>query len=93
MQIHLILGDPSESVNNFRKAVALDPEFPVTVVQHCYAEYKYAQSIEDNDGANHHLQEFRNILKRFPGNVECLTLYAQVKNATSMRKLILIIFL
>lgn len=65
-------------MNNFRKAVALDPDFPVTVVQHCYAEYKYAASINDTDTMFHYLKEFENILKRFPDNIECLTLYAQV---------------
>lgn len=77
-QIYLILDNPSESVNNFRKAVALDPDFPVTAVQHCYAEYKYASSIQDGKNTYHYLKEFDNILKRFPDNIECITLYAQV---------------
>lgn len=77
-QIHLILENTAESVDNFRKAVALDPDFPVTVVQHCYAEFKYASTIQDTDNIFHYLKEFQKILERFPGNIECLTLYAQV---------------
>ncbi len=80
-QIYLITDNISGSVDNFRKAVALDPDFPVTVVQHNYAEYKFAQMLHKTDDMLHYLNEFKNIISRFPDNVECITLYAQVSFA------------
>ncbi|XKL61484.1 hypothetical protein PGB90_008541 [Kerria lacca] len=77
-QIYLILDNTSESVDNFRKAIALDPEFPITVIQHCYAEYKYAIAERNTENMLHYLKEFKQILKKFPDNIDCITLYAQV---------------
>lgn len=78
LQIYLILDNTSESVDNFRKAIALDPEFPITVIQHCYAEYKYAIAERNTENMLHYLKEFKQILKKFPDNIDCITLYAQV---------------
>lgn len=39
-QIHLLIGNVQGAISHFKKAVQLNPKFPIAVVQKCYTDYR-----------------------------------------------------
>ena len=65
---------------DFRKAVTLQPNFPVAHVQKLYTDYRAASSIGDHNTVNSVLDQFQEAIDKFPKCVETYALYAQVLN-------------
>lgn len=68
----------TEAREDFQKAVALNPKFPIAAVQKCYADYKYAILTQNVDALMKAMEKFREMTEKFPSCVEVYALYAQV---------------
>ena len=68
----------TEAMNDFSKAVNLNPDFPVAYVQKCYTDYRYAFSTRNMDKLEEVMKSFEKATKMFSKCSECYTLYAQV---------------
>lgn len=68
-----------EARNDFQKAVSLNPDFSVAVVQKCYSDYRHAMQSQDMELLMQSMTDFRESLKKFPDCPETYILYAQVK--------------
>lgn len=68
-----------EARNDFKKAVELNPDFSVAVVQKCYSDYRYAMQAHDEPLLRKSMEDFSSAIKRFPNCPETYILYAQVK--------------
>lgn len=77
-QIHLLLDDTVKSREDFQKAVSLNPNFPIAIVQKCYADYRYALMTQEENILKSSLEEFQKCTERFPSCSEAFVLYAQV---------------
>lgn len=68
-----------EARSDFQKAVNLNPNFSVAVVQKCYSDYRHAMQTHNEDLLIQSMQDFRDSLIKFPDCPETYILYAQVK--------------
>lgn len=68
-----------EARSDFQKAVNLNPDFSVAVVQKCYSDYRHAMQSQDVDLLMQSMQDFKDSLIKFPDCPETYILYAQVK--------------
>merc|ERR1711972_466081 len=79
-QVHLLIDQTNQAIVDFRKAVTLQPNFPVAHVQKLYTDYRAASSIGDHNTVNSVLDQFQEAIDKFPKCVETYALYAQVLN-------------
>lgn len=68
----------NEAMDDFKKAVTLNPNFPIAYGQKCYTDYRYAFQTRNVEKMEEVMNEFRKVIERFPKCSECYTLYAQV---------------
>jgi import receptor subunit TOM70 len=76
--VKLLLEDLNQAMEDFKKAVTLNPDFPIAYVQKCYTDFRYAYMSQDMNKVQEVTQQFEEALKRFPNCTEAYTLYAQV---------------
>lgn len=76
-QLFLLLDDMEKCVLEFKKSIKLDPTFEQPAVQLCYANYKIAATQRDITAARECLDEFKQVLKRFPRSSDGHAMYAQ----------------
>lgn len=68
-----------EAREDFQKAVKLNPDFSVAVVQKCYSDYRHAMQSQNVELLMQSMQDFSKALMKFPSCPEAYILYAQVK--------------
>ena len=68
-----------EARSDFQRAVELNPDFPIAVVQKCYTDYRHAMQAQDIGLLMKSLDDFRKAIDQFPGCPETYILFAQVK--------------
>ncbi|CAG9864461.1 unnamed protein product [Phyllotreta striolata] len=78
-QIRLLMDQTDDARKDFSKAVSLNPDFAIAVVQKCYADYRYAMQTKDPGLLVESMQDFRNAIDKFPSYPETYILFAQVK--------------
>lgn len=78
-QVKLLMEKTDEARGDFEKAVKLNPNFSVAVVQKCYSDYRHAVHSQNMELLKQSMEDFRNSLLKFPDCPETYILYAQVK--------------
>ncbi|CAH1996272.1 unnamed protein product [Acanthoscelides obtectus] len=78
-QVKLLMDRTDEARQDFKKAVELNPDFPFSVIQKCYSDYRHAMQSQDAFLLAQAMQDFRNSIERFPSCPETYILFAQVK--------------
>jgi import receptor subunit TOM70 len=68
----------TEALNDFNKAVTVNPNFPIAYVQKCYTDYRYAFSTRNMEKMEEVMKAFQQAIQKFPKCSECYTLFAQV---------------
>ncbi|XP_063725040.1 mitochondrial import receptor subunit TOM70-like [Symsagittifera roscoffensis] len=76
-QLFLLMEDNERCIDEFNKCIKLDPSFDQPAIQLCYANYKVAATQRDLIKANRALEEFKDILKKFPKSSDGHAMYAQ----------------
>jgi import receptor subunit TOM70 len=69
----------TEAMNDFNKAVTVNPNFPIAYVQKCYTDYRYAFSTRNMEKMEEVMKAFQQAIQKFPTCSECYTLFAQVR--------------
>lgn len=77
-QVFMLLDKPAEAMRDFAKAVALNDNFPIALVQKLYTDYRLAVSLGDASKMHSAMQAFEEAIGKFPNCPECYLLYAQV---------------
>lgn len=77
-QIFILLDQLDDALSQFEKAVKITPTHAMAFVQKCYAEYRLACLSQDHLRLFTVMNEFKNIMERFPDCVDCYSLMAQV---------------
>jgi len=67
-----------EATKDFKKAVDLNPGFPIAYVQKLYTDYRKAGLAKNNEEVKNVVNLFEQALERFPKCVETYALFAQV---------------
>lgn len=75
----LLMEKTDDARSDFEKAVELNPNFPIAVVQKCYTDYRHAMQAQDVGVLMKSLQDFREAIIRFPSCPETYILFAQVR--------------
>merc|ERR1712048_1117502 len=70
--------DPLKAKEDFKKAVDLNPEFPVAYVQKLYTDYRKAVQKNDQELVKNVVNLFKQAKEKFPKCVETYALFAQV---------------
>ncbi|XP_066257238.1 mitochondrial import receptor subunit TOM70 [Euwallacea similis] len=78
-QVMLLLEKTEEARHDFQKAVELNPNFPIAVVQKCYTDFRHATQCQDVGLLMSTLKEFREAVEKFPSCPETYILFAQVQ--------------
>lgn len=68
----------NEAADDFKLAVLLNPNYPITAVQKCYTEYRFAVLTKDFNKLQSVMQNFEQLISEHPQCAECYTLFAQV---------------
>jgi import receptor subunit TOM70 len=74
----MLLDQAMEAMSDFAKAVSLNGDFPIALVQKLYTDYRAAVSMSNNELVKASLAAFEDAIQRFPTCPECFLLYAQV---------------
>lgn len=74
----MLLDQASEAISDFAKAVSLNGDFPIALVQKLYTDYRAAVSMSNASKVVAALTAFEDAIRRFPSCPECYLLYAQV---------------
>uniref|UniRef100_T1IZN4 Mitochondrial import receptor subunit TOM70 n=1 Tax=Strigamia maritima TaxID=126957 RepID=T1IZN4_STRMM len=77
-QINLMMDNMQNALQDFSRAVELNPSFPIAYVQKCYADCRNAFLQRNIEGVQKGIDVFEDALKRFPTCVEAYALYGQV---------------
>ncbi|KAL5279699.1 TOMM70A family protein [Megaselia abdita] len=77
-QIYILLDQLDDALNQFEKAVKITPNHAMAFVQKCYAEYRLAYLSQDHLRLFTVMNEFKDVMERFPDCVDCYSLMAQV---------------
>lgn len=67
-----------EARSDFQRAVELNPNFPIAVVQKCYTDYRHAMQSQNAILLTKSLEDFRKSIEKFPSCPETYILFAQV---------------
>lgn len=70
-----------KAVEEFKKAVELNPQFILSSVQCCYAQYLHAKQMSNSLDAEKFLNRLKAFIIKYPDHAESYTLYAQVRNS------------
>jgi len=68
-----------KAVEEFKRAVELNPTFILSNVQCCYAQYLHAKHTSNVLDTEKFLNKLKGFVIKYPDYVESYTLYAQVK--------------
>lgn len=68
-----------KAVEEFKRAVELNPSFILSSVQYCYAKYLHAKQTSNDLAAEKYIRKLKNFIIQYPDHAESYTLYAQVK--------------
>lgn len=74
----MLLEETEQAREDFQKAVSLNSDFPIAIVQKCYADYRYALMTQQEELLRSTLDQFRKCIDKFPTCSEAFVLYAQV---------------
>lgn len=74
----MLLDQATEAMSDFAKAVSLNTEFPIALVQKLYTDYRLAVSLSSASQIASAMTAFEDTIARFPSCPECYLLYAQV---------------
>ena len=77
-QVNLLTEQIEAAANDFKKAVELNPDFPVAYVQKLYTDYRQAMLQNNQEAVNNVINLFQQAKEKFPECVETYALYAQV---------------
>jgi len=77
-QVHLLTEQIDNAADDFKKAVDLNPEFPVAYVQKLYTDYRRAVQKNDQELVKNVINLFKQAKEKFPKCVETYALFAQV---------------
>ncbi|XP_017772983.1 PREDICTED: mitochondrial import receptor subunit TOM70 [Nicrophorus vespilloides] len=77
-QIYLLMERNNEARDDFDKAVKLNPNFAIAVVQKCYAYYRFALMSQDIELLMKVMEDFRKCTEKFNTCSEAYVLYGQV---------------
>jgi import receptor subunit TOM70 len=69
----------TEAMNDFNKAVTVNPNFPIAYVRKCYADYWYAFSTRNMEKIEEVMKAFQQAIQKFPMCSKCYTLFVQVR--------------
>lgn len=75
----MLLDQAKEAMEDFAKAVSLNSEFPIALVQKLYTDYRLALSLSNTAQIAAAMAAFEKSIERFPSCPECYLLYAQVR--------------
>lgn len=78
-QVYMLLDQVTEAMADFERAVSLNADFPIALVQKLYTDYRLAVSLSDSKLVNASMQAFELAIRKFPQCPECYLLYAQVR--------------
>ena len=78
-QVNLLTEQTEAAANDFKKAVDLNPDFPVAYVQKLYTDYRQATLQNNQEAVKNVINLFQQAKEKFPDCVETYALYAQVK--------------
>jgi predicted Zn-dependent protease len=67
-----------KAVEEFKRAVELNPKFVLSSVQCCYAQYLHAKQMSNELDAEKYLRKLKEFVIKHPDHAESYTLYAQV---------------
>lgn len=81
-----------KAVEEFKRAVELNPKFVLSSVQCCYAQYLHAKQTSNELDAEKFLIKLKGFINKYPDQAESYTLYAQVKINLLLYLLIYCIF-
>lgn len=68
-----------KAVEEFKKSVELNPQFILSNVQCCYAQYLLAINTSNEMDAEKFIRKLKEFVIKYPDHAESYTLYAQVK--------------
>jgi len=77
-QVNLLTEQIEAAANDFKKAVELNPDFPVAYVQKLYTDYRQAMLQNNQEAVKNVINLFQQAKEKFPECVETYALYAQV---------------
>lgn len=77
-QVYMLLDRVAEAMADFEKAVTLNPNFPIALVQKLYTDYRLAVAASDPRKVSASMKAFEAAIRQFPTCPECYLLYAQV---------------
>eukprot|EP00094_Tigriopus_californicus_P012644 TCALIF_12222-PA protein Name:"Similar to TOMM70A Mitochondrial import receptor subunit TOM70 (Homo sapiens)" AED:0.21 eAED:0.21 QI:0/0.4/0.5/0.83/1/1/6/169/580 len=77
-QVHLLIDQTPKALEDFNKAVELNPGFPIAYVQKLYTEYRIASTSDNKSEIPKLIQQFQDAMEKFPKCVETYALFAQV---------------
>lgn len=76
--MHLLIDQTPKALEDFNKAVELNPGFPIAYVQKLYTEYRIASTSGNNSEVPKLIKQFQEAMEKFPKCVETYALFAQV---------------
>ncbi|XP_025425976.1 mitochondrial import receptor subunit TOM70 [Sipha flava] len=76
-QIYLLEMNSEKAVEEFKRAVELNPKFVLSSVQCCYAQYLHAKQMSNELDAEKYLRKLKEFVIKHPDHAESYTLYAQ----------------
>ena len=77
-QVNLLTEQTEAAAEDFKKAVELNPDFPVAYVQKLYTDYRQAMLQNNQEAVKNVINLFQQAKEKFPDCVETYALYAQV---------------
>lgn len=77
-QIYLLEMNSEKSVENFKRAIELNPKFILSSIQGCYAQYLNAKHKSNELEAEKFMRKLKGFIIKYPEQSESYTLYAQV---------------
>lgn len=77
-QVYVLLEKLEEALADFNKAVELAPKLCSAYVQKCYAEYRYACTIQNQVQLYNAIQATQKAIEIFPTNIESYNILAQI---------------
>ena len=77
-QVYMLLDQVAEAMADFEKAVKLNGNFAIALVQKLYTDYRLAVSVSDARQVAACMSAFEAAIARFPGCPETYLLFAQV---------------
>ena len=77
-QVNLLTENIADAIQDFGKAVSLNPEFPISCVQKLYTEYRAAMESGNQVKIGNVMNSFEEAVSKYPDCVETYALYAQI---------------